>query len=790
MQSIFKISNPLLLLIIIASSQAYNSRLTECAFPSKWEGTWFQSGVRQPILISKSFLSSKGKCLRNEGDKFLVVDEKSCYRCVVIHEKHTNVLQYKETFCHNKNSLTSLCSYITGDALLYSMFREEAIAVSCPFRGPMTFTYNRGHGTCSSPLSNVDTCTDDSRLLFRYQACPDVPASESAVEELECLALWKEGSSRYLVGRLHHGHASSNEERYRCFVYERVGQSIGGLSRTILGIDAIDQEITFPVSGPVVEGAPDIYRVAQSGDATCNGLFSPMEGSRTMTLTKVSTPGKCRFPEWLTGYANNDLTWHTLDLTRSYTFHPRNATLHITRTNSSNSWFDSSFSGSQDMIGKDEEQDIKIVCNSIKQSNPSQTVTMLVAHFTVGCQSGFVCMTFYKRDGHIMEVQTGNTASRPEEACGLSHYQSRNIPYLTLVTSSSKPQQCPYLGRFTVSGIHDNQRNTRENQHTSQNSLIVKIQEANKVRHTEDRESQKVDAETEKKRINNKYLIRERNGRKVRSNHSNRYHNNLKRVRTRRKSKIDVTDDTQYRIARSPKIEDFQMHVDTIPQVPQLRSLKSDDTLLDELHNPNEDFETNNKPLIKLFDSESISLSYHDLLRVKRSLQSNENEEFSDDPEKRGKREEDDLQCNSEITTLTIGCSTADRMEFQSDCMDDTESITAYSCHGRWFDSEGTQFVIATPLIQRTDWSNGNNEPQTFRNSPRLCFMYRENGGVVSLTASPVACQRGIPPPQPMLAFNVTSIGRCMDDSSSMSQRASYLMMITTVIILYLEILR
>lgn len=28
------------------------------------------------------------------------------------------------------------------------------------------------------------------------------------------------------------------------------------------------------------------YRVAQSGDATCNGLFSPMEGSRTMTLRK------------------------------------------------------------------------------------------------------------------------------------------------------------------------------------------------------------------------------------------------------------------------------------------------------------------------------------------------------------------------------------------------------------------------------------------------------------------------------------------------------------------------
>lgn len=85
-------------------------------------------------------------------------------------------------YCHGRNSLSSLCSYITGDALLYSMFREKANPVACPFHGPMTFTYNRGHGRCSVPQSNVDTCTDESRLLFRYQACPDVHASESTGE--------------------------------------------------------------------------------------------------------------------------------------------------------------------------------------------------------------------------------------------------------------------------------------------------------------------------------------------------------------------------------------------------------------------------------------------------------------------------------------------------------------------------------------------------------------------------------------------------------------------------------
>lgn len=81
------------------------------------------------------------------------------------------------------------------------------------------------------------------------------------VEELQCLAVWKEGSSRYLVGNVNHSHATSNEDRFRCFVYEKASMT----SETSDGVD---------------------YRVAQSGDATCNGLFSATEGSRTMTLTR------------------------------------------------------------------------------------------------------------------------------------------------------------------------------------------------------------------------------------------------------------------------------------------------------------------------------------------------------------------------------------------------------------------------------------------------------------------------------------------------------------------------
>ncbi|GFG35566.1 hypothetical protein Cfor_00062, partial [Coptotermes formosanus] len=165
-------------------------------------------------------------------------------------------------YCDLKDSLDNLCGQITGDAALYSMFRSDAEPTECPFTGgpPFTFTYNRGNGECSNPVSRVDPCTDESRLLLRYQACPDVHGTESTVEELVCLASWKDGSTRYLVGTVHHAMVHSNEDRYRCFVYER-SQGQGQ-----------EKHVT--------------YDVAQSGDATCNGLLSAKEGSRTMRLTK------------------------------------------------------------------------------------------------------------------------------------------------------------------------------------------------------------------------------------------------------------------------------------------------------------------------------------------------------------------------------------------------------------------------------------------------------------------------------------------------------------------------
>ncbi|KAJ0180127.1 hypothetical protein K1T71_004718 [Dendrolimus kikuchii] len=380
-----------------------------CAFPSRWHGRWFQSGVIQPIVIEGDRQSNKGRCLSSDGDKFLIVDEKGCYRCVVMHEKHKNVLQYKETFCHRRDALPHLCSMINGDALLYSMFRENADPVDCPLKGPFSFTYNRGHGDCKSPVSSIESCTEESRLLLNYQACPDVSGTESTVEELECLATWKEGSLRFLVGKLHHNHATSNEDRYRCFVYEKTNDIATA---------------TTPSSEDEVE-----YRVAQSGDATCNGLFSATEGSRTMALKRVSVRFNCQFPSWMTF----SQTWHTLDFSSNYTFSQRNATLRITNQTGA---------------------DIKVYCVNVKASSPSGNSVALVAHWQHHCVSRYVCVVLYRRDTYIAELQRGSPAFRPDDACAPEHFNAVTAPYVTLVASNPESKECPYSGKYTIDDRH------------------------------------------------------------------------------------------------------------------------------------------------------------------------------------------------------------------------------------------------------------------------------------------------------------------------------------------------
>nr|XP_040220947.2 uncharacterized protein LOC120948559 isoform X1 [Anopheles coluzzii]XP_040220948.2 uncharacterized protein LOC120948559 isoform X1 [Anopheles coluzzii]XP_040220949.2 uncharacterized protein LOC120948559 isoform X1 [Anopheles coluzzii]XP_040220951.2 uncharacterized protein LOC120948559 isoform X1 [Anopheles coluzzii]XP_040220952.2 uncharacterized protein LOC120948559 isoform X1 [Anopheles coluzzii]XP_049463170.1 uncharacterized protein LOC120948559 isoform X1 [Anopheles coluzzii]XP_04946317 len=425
---------------------------TGCAFPKRWEGQWFQSGVQQPITIEGSTLSTRGRCIASEGDKFLLVNGKGCHRCVVIYQKHINILQYKESECEDfytgqlnpaampihsvlksdrglahpnmnghsrisssdpymrsnedsdncmgckgRETLHYLCEQIPGDALLYSMFKINPEPIKCPLSGSYTFTYNRGHGECRYPVSNMEMCTEDSRLLLSFQACPDVPGTESTVEELTCLAWWKDGNSRYLVGLVSHHHATSNEERFRCFVYEKLSGS--------------DAE----------------YKLAQSGDATCNGLESAEVGSRIMTLKKAPLMDRCDFPVWFKG----PRFWHALMGSAHYVFDASDGSLHIKKPNG--------------------HTVARSLCEQINKQTSSEM--MVVVHHTMGCKSGFMCVMFYRRDTHVAELQMGTPAARLEDACTTENFDVHRTPFVTLLANNSETQLCPLEGQYMMKGF-------------------------------------------------------------------------------------------------------------------------------------------------------------------------------------------------------------------------------------------------------------------------------------------------------------------------------------------------
>ncbi|XP_031777075.1 uncharacterized protein LOC100678593 isoform X4 [Nasonia vitripennis] len=387
----------------VVFSGTWCSARPRCEFPEQWRGSWFQSGENTLIAINGTRISNKGQCTEADGDMFLIYDtEEKCSRCLVMHEKHPNVIQYKETFC-TVGKFWDICSHLVGDGQLFSLFRSNAAPSSCPFAGPLEFTYTRGDDrkTCMFPLSQADACTQDSKLLLRYMACADVRGTESFNVEMECLATWKEGSTQYLVSRLNGTGLVNDESRYRCFAYAKSGNST--------------------------------WNLAQSGDASCNGLTSATEGAKTLKMMQKSESSRCAFPGWLV----RPYSWVALERTAS------------TRL----------LAGLNNVTILDQHE-TQFACHYIVRGNKhselkSQSEAIdrfqIVARATRGCTNGFVCVVFHKRDDHVIEMQQSqNWTQQEDEACKPSVFEPLSAPYTTFITMEPTTRQCPYLGRYVV----------------------------------------------------------------------------------------------------------------------------------------------------------------------------------------------------------------------------------------------------------------------------------------------------------------------------------------------------
>ncbi|XP_011315373.1 uncharacterized protein [Fopius arisanus] len=379
------------------------SAVRACEFPAGWAGQWFQSGKPSPVTINATNIGER-TCVEKKGDMYVVYDNSSSgenYNCLIINDRHTNVIQFREVGYGHRSpmKLEEMCQATTTDDSLFTMFRLNPTPIPCPFQGPpFTFTYNRGTGECAQPISHAEGCTEESKLLLKYQACPDVPGSESNTEELQCLATWKDGRNRYLVGtlKLFGRNAVTNEETFRCFLYEK---------------NTHHRDVT--------------YVLAQSGDSTCSALNSVAEGSRTIKLTKVDREhNRCKYPAWVTVRHQ----WRTLDHSRNYHFTTGNATLRV----------------------KDDHSHVeRIVCHNLESGDDDgRNKVKLVAHITKGCDIGYVCMIFHRRAGNVIELQQSDRKTIvPEEAC---QEDLSDMPFTTLISSTMEKRKCPQPGRYTV----------------------------------------------------------------------------------------------------------------------------------------------------------------------------------------------------------------------------------------------------------------------------------------------------------------------------------------------------
>ncbi|KOB64872.1 Uncharacterized protein OBRU01_23552, partial [Operophtera brumata] len=197
------------------------------------------------------------------------------------------------------------------------------------------------------------------------------------------------------------------------------------------------------------------YRVAQSGDATCNGLFSATEGSRTMSLKRES----CQMVEFFDArnatlrIANNtgaDIKVYCVNVKASSpsgnSVALRNATLRIANNTgayikvycvnvkaSSPSGNSVALRNAKLRIANNTGADTKVYCVTVKASSPSGNSVALVAHWQHHCASRYVCVVLYRRDTFIAELQRGSPTARPDEACSPRHFNAVTAPYVTLV---------------------------------------------------------------------------------------------------------------------------------------------------------------------------------------------------------------------------------------------------------------------------------------------------------------------------------------------------------------------
>jgi hypothetical protein len=386
------------LLLALLHSSSCQTENDACQLPPSWSGSWFESGVRGGVHINLHTVAHKGRCVQQlrGASQFIFKSsqEGNCLRCLSIHQKHSNVLQYKESKCmqeRDPRQYKDICRSISVDEPLTSLFRVNATGEDCPVQGTYSFSYSRGHGLCDYPLSSLHQCSDRSKLVFNYQACVDIKGSQSQTEEAQCLGHWKEGSTYYFVAMMNSSYVSRDhlESSFRCFVYKEVHTG---------------------------------FLLSQSAEAKCN-LYKANEGFRTMSLRRLKEDGEsCKFPSWFTVHRR----YHSLSGIRAFQLNKLGTTLTLEEGTKKNA--------------------LECLSGQVENNN-SAIFTVQSAH---SCSVGFHCLRIRKKTDNVFQLRIGRLSPNAEDACDTQLFFDNAVPTQTVTTAHLHSSPCPLTGNYAL----------------------------------------------------------------------------------------------------------------------------------------------------------------------------------------------------------------------------------------------------------------------------------------------------------------------------------------------------
>ncbi|XP_066990053.1 uncharacterized protein [Macrobrachium rosenbergii] len=226
----------------------------ECQMPTEWAGKWYEVTSDRYVDITQ-FEFSNSPCSASLGQNYLLHDKrKECNRCVIITEKHPNILTYRRSRCKPLEDLGQLCTEVMSEN--HTLVRIDGVT-RCPWDGSRSFTYQTPYESCSQEPSQMYSLENTTELMMLYNPCVEQSGPDVAPrpERLRCVADWSDDNAhRYFMGKLVTDEYST--EIYRCFTYQRDedGRKLFRASRVGTGVCSptvtrSDAEYTYDLFG-------------------------------------------------------------------------------------------------------------------------------------------------------------------------------------------------------------------------------------------------------------------------------------------------------------------------------------------------------------------------------------------------------------------------------------------------------------------------------------------------------------------------------------------------------------